>query len=426
MDYIILSSLAYDQPNNTIYFRDNNIDGVFLKNNNQLYISTKIIKDEILQKYNLNPTKSELNNDKNKTKLNGENDKNLYYSLINRTPVGLYNYDGGCYMNAALQCFYHCKPLTKFFLVDLEESKKATLGPISKGYYKLIKGLGSGNRNAANEFEVAMKELDSIFIGTEGKDSQDVVKLLLSELDEEFLGKDDMNYDINNNINRYDLKSVYKNFLSKNKEKTIIRDIFRFNIKSKKFCKNTCKTYKNEYYNIDSDFLMMFNLRKIYEDINKSSYSSTPEISLEDCLTHFKKAEIINCAHCKTNTLQIVNSICSLPKIFVFILSRGYKNEFKCKINFKEDLDMKYYYDPIDIEKKNENTKYKLICATFAYDWSKKGTGHTVAFCKSYKQNKSYPNMPVYYLFNDRNSYQTTIKEIEGKIPYLLFYEKQE
>ena len=34
--------------------------------------------------------------------------------------------------------------------------------------------------------------------------------------------------------------------------------------------------------------------------------------------------------------------------------------------------------------------------------------------------------MPEYYLFNDSRAFPTTIKEIEGKIPYLLFYEKQE
>ena len=422
MDYIILSSFSYDEVNDIYYFHDNNIKDIFLKNGNQLYISTKIIKDEILKKYGI---KIDLNNKKNDSNINIIEDKNLFYNLVNSTPVGLYNYSGVCYMNAALQCFYHCKPLTKFFLVDLEESKKEKLGPFAKGYYKLIKGLSSGNSNAAHEFEIAMKDVDSIFIGTEGKDSQDVVKLLLSELDEEFLEKDDLNNNLNNKINRYDLNSVYTNYLLKNKEKTIIRDIFQFNIKSVKFCKNAC-IYKKDYFNIDSDFLMVFNLRKVYEDTHKSNYTSLPELSLEDCLTHFKKAEIINCAHCKTNTLQIINSICSLPKIFVFILSRGYKNEFKCKINFKENLDMNNYYEPIDINKKDKNTKYKLICATFAYDWVKKGTGHTVAFCKSYKKNKFSPIMPEYYLFNDSRAFPTTIKEIEGKIPYLLFYEKQE
>ena len=416
MEYIILSSFSYDETNHIYYFHDDNIKDIFLKNGNQLYIPTKIIKDEILKKYGTIKINSNININE---------DKSLFYNLVNRSPVGLHNYSGVCYMNAALQCFYHCKPLTKFFLVDLEESKKEELGPISKGYYKLIKGLSSGNSNAAHEFEIAIKGADSIFIGTEGKDSQDVVKLLLSELDEEFLEKDDLINDINKNVNRYNLNSVYTNYLLNNKEKTIIRDIFQFNIKSVKFCKNTC-IYKNNYFNIDSDFLMIFNLRKVYEDTYKSNHLSLPELSLEDCLTHFKKAEIINCSHCKTNTLQIINSICSLPKIFVFILSRGYKNEFKCKINFKETLDMNEYYEPIDINKKVKNTKYKLICATFAYDWAKKGTGHTTAFCKSYKQNKNYPNIPQYYLFNDSRAFPTTINEIEGKIPYLLFYEKQE
>ena len=80
---------------------------------------------------------------------------------------------------------------------------------------------------------------------------------------------------------------------------------------------------------------------------------------------------------------------------------------------------MKYYYEPIN--KSDTNTKYKLICATFAIDWNYKGDGHTIAFCKTYKKNN---NENEYYIFNDSNVYRSNMDIINNKIPYLLFYEK--
>ena len=71
-------------------------------------------------------------------------------------------------------------------------------------------------------------------------------------------------------------------------------------------------------------------------------------IFLHICIVFYIQIQTREIKFDSKNTLQIINSICSLPKIFVFILSRGYKNEFKCKINFKENLDMNNYYEPID------------------------------------------------------------------------------
>lgn len=443
MSYIVLSDCHYDQRKNSYYYEDAFINDIFLKDN-CLHINTKLIKEDILKNYNFNPIKIESKKEQNdkfsaRTSKKKEtfdnidnkniNDINLYNSLVNRNPVGLRNWEGICYLNAALQCFYHCKPLTKYFLVDLDNKQKENLGPISKGYYKLVKGLGSGNILAANELKKAIRKIDSIFIGTEGKDSKDVVKLLLSELHEELLElleKEDSMVDIKKNVNEFNLNEVYNYFLKNNKDETIIKKIFSFSIKNEKQCNENCQKYKKSFYNIEYDFSLMFNLRKVYEDTYDQTYQGIPEISLEDCLHHYKEQEIIECAYCKANTLQVKNSICFLPKIFIFILSRGYKNEFKCKINFREELDMNEFYEPINQNKRDPNTKYKLICATFAYDWIKKGTGHTVAFCRSFKQNKKDPKLPYYYLFNDSASILSDIKEIEDKVPYLLFYEKQE
>jgi len=51
---------------------------------------------------------------------------------------------------------------------------------------------------------------------------------------------------------------------------------------------------------------------------------------------------------------------------------------------------MKNYYSPINDYKRDKNTVYELICATFAYDLSYRGTGH-IAFCKDIRNNGNYP-----------------------------------
>ena len=82
---------------------------------------------------------------------------------------------------------------------------------------------------------------------------------------------------------------------------------------------------------------------------------------------------------------------------------------------------MKNYYSPINDYKRDKNTVYELICATFAYDWSYRGTGH-IAFCKDIRNNGNYPQ---YYVFNDSTVRILDISEINEKVPYLLFYEKK-
>lgn len=109
--------------------------------------------------------------------------------------------------------------------------------------------------------------------------------------------------------------------------------------------------------------------------------------------------------------------ICSLPEIFVFVMSRGRNAKFKCKINFTKEIDMNNFYYPIDNSYRTYDTKYELIGATLAIDWSK-GFGHTIAFCKTYKNND-------YYIFNDSRAWKVDFSKIKDDIPYILFYQKK-
>ena len=339
---------------------------------------------------------------------------NKFSNLSNINPCGLYNIGGVCYMNATLQCFFYCKPLTNFFL-NLSNYEKYYLESISKGYLDFVEGLSKGNKYAAQNFKKAIIEKDDIFNGTEGNDSKDVALLILTEIHNELKkNKDNEIINLNKKVNHNNLREVYDEKLEIEKindNETIISKTFNFCLKYEQKCKNNCPKFKNIYYTIETDNILLLELDTLF-------YKPNIRTSVEECLEEFVKEKRIECPSCKKNVLSFRNIFCTLPEILILVLGRGYHNKFKCEIEFNETLNMKDYFEPIDEKEKKKNTKYKLIAATFAYDWASDGSGHTVAFCKTYKQNN-------YYIFNDKYARKTDINEINGKLPYLLFYERQ-
>ena len=79
----------------------NNYDNNFKKNKNKISLSRSL--DSI--------------SGKNFDAINEEN-KNIFNSItpFDKKPKGLDNIGATCYMNATLQCFYHCAKLTKYII----------------------------------------------------------------------------------------------------------------------------------------------------------------------------------------------------------------------------------------------------------------------------------------------------------------------
>lgn len=351
-----------------------------------------------------------------------KNNKNeILDELSLKEPSGLVNTGGVCYMNALLQCFYYCLPMTSYFL-SLDEDSQKNLGILSKGYYYFVKKKYSGDLSAAQNFKEALIKTDKSFFGNEGKDSKDLAILILSEMHQELKNNCSMLYNSNFESNINDKLSVYEEKLELDKinnNETIISKTFFYDILYEQECKSKYKCeYNNLTFDIQSDNIIIFELEKIYKKLKKG-YSSYPSISLEDCLKNYNKEEILDCPFCKIQSLKIKKSICSLPNIFVFVMSRGKNAKFKCKIKFEKEIDMNNmnnFYQPVSENFRTYNTKYELIGATFAFDWYK-GTGHTVAFCKTDRNEE-------YYVFNDSRPRRTNISEINDKIPYILFYKR--
>jgi ubiquitin carboxyl-terminal hydrolase 2/21 len=409
VDYLIFD-YSHKKDNKVYFGKDLEIQP-FIKDG-KLYFP-KVLK---ISQHNI--IKNENQNDRQIYK--GEN--KILYELSLKQPVGLVNIGGVCYMNALLQCFYYCFPMTSYFL-SLDKNSQKDLGILSRGYYDFVNLLFSGNIYAAQNFKKAMIETDNSLFGNEGKDSKDLAILILSEIHQELKKNCSMLYDDKIESNPYDKLSVYKEKLSLdnlNNNSTIISKTFFFDILYEQECESK---YNCDYnilsFDIQSDNIIVFELEKIYNKLKKRT-SSYPYISLEDCLKNYNKEEIINCPFCKTKSLKMKKSICTLPNIFVFVMSRGKNAQFKCKIKFEKEIDvnhMNYFYQPISNQFKTYNTKYELIGATFAFDWYK-GNGHTVAFCKTYRNEE-------YYVFNDSSSRKTDISEIKDKTPYILFYKRK-
>lgn len=103
-----------------------------------------------------------------------------------------------------------------------------------------------------------------------------------------------------------------------------------------------------------------------------------------------------------------------------FYNEQGKFAEFDCKISFQKEIDVGKYYYQINNVYKEKDTKYDLIGATFVYNFYR-GHGHgshTVAFCKTYNNGN-------YFQFNDKDAKESNLKEINGKIPYILFDERR-
>ena len=413
-DYISFKILNYSGKFNTKIFFNNNLGKNPFIYQNELYIPKDILRDEYQPNFGMEQKVDDKKSPNNK---NNQIDNSLYL----QKPTGLINYGASvCYMNALLQCFYYCYPMTQYFL-NLDDYQINRLGLVSKSYYNFVKYLNSGNEYAAKEFKDALIYTDSSFAGTEGKDSKDLAFFILTELHEELKENENSLMVLNQNTNHYNKYEVYKekiDLMNINRNNTIISDTFDYLIISEHKCNNIrCQgIYSKNFYNIQNQNIIVFELETIYKSIHKS-YKK--QISLNDCLNIYFKNDILNCPFCKTNKLEKKKVICSLPNILIFVMNRGKYAKFDCKINFTKEIDLKDYYIPMEENLYGNKTKYNLICATLVYDWNKGYShgGHTIAFCKTFKNNQ-------YYIFNDSTAKPYDINKIYNETPYLLFYEK--
>jgi ubiquitin C-terminal hydrolase len=341
-----------------------------------------------------------------------------YLSTIK--PKGLKNIDGTCYMNSTLQCFYHIKELTDYFLKNKKKIKKKN-GLISNGLLDVIEGLSQSKSESfvysPKKFKANLISVDNNFKGSEGKDSADLALLILDKCHEELLDNyadlQDTSLD-----QRKESLIFLDAYLKDMEESSIIKDLFSFYVRIKNICFG-CGTI---FYSITLNNIIIFSLEQVFRanGFDITTKSDKRRVSIENCLScfsfngSFEKKEF-KCQYCKKNSyLFSVKSFATLPKYLIMIMKRGQKEKFECHVDFEESIDLNDSYIKVEGAPKDNNTKYTLIGGTILY--GSRGSGHTVAFCKHFDGQ--------YYLFNDSNYRKISLNEIKEQKIYLLFYNK--
>ena len=353
--------------------------------------------------------------------------------LLKIKPKGLLNLGGCCYMNATLQCFYHIKELTYYFLDNKKEIKRKN-GILSLGYLDLVEGLSKLNKDryyVPKKFKDSLLEIDDSFSGSEGKDSGDLIELFLYTCQQELGGDADLP-DLS--IDQRNLRLIYLDlFYQNSKARSIINELFNF----ESMTTSKCFYCGIPFYNVSSENYIIFNLEGVYNFFGKNDKKKEEEnkkgnfiffnsdnnrrVSVEECLTCFALdgalREDVICNYCKKNTsILTVRSFLTLPKIMIMIMNRGEMEKFECDVDFEEEIDFSGLYTNIKGIDKENNTKYSLLSGTILY--GSHGYGHTVAFCKHFDGE--------YYIFNDSTARKSSFAEIKNSKIYLLFYKKIE
>lgn len=408
-----------------------------ISNDSFIFIGeNKIFKNLQIESFSIKLAKKEKENNKIQKKIElaispkeeDYDESTKFDFLLKIKPKGLLNLGGCCYMNATLQCFYHIKELTYYFLDNKKEIKRKK-GILSLGYLDMVEGLSKLDREKyyiPRKFKNSLIETDDSFEGSGGKDSGDLIELFLYTIQQELGGDSDFP-DLS--IDQRNERLIYLDLYYKNsKVNSIITELFNFEIKNT----SKCLWCGLPFYNISSENSLLFSLERVYnfsknseknneENNNKifNSFKNNRRVSVDECLTCFsldgslRENEV--CKYCnKNSSILTTRGFLTLPKILIMIMSRGEREKFECDVDFKEEIDLVDLYINMKGITQETSTKYSLLGGTILY--GSHGSGHTVAFCKHFDGE--------YYIFNDSSARKANFNEIKNSKIYLLFYQK--
>ena len=352
--------------------------------------------------------------------------KEKYEELIPIT-VGLDNVGATCYMNATLQCFSSVSQLTGFFLKKYNYDPNDKNKKMSNEYYKVVKNLWDIKRNkksyAPQEFKDVLSEENPLFAGINANDSKDLVNFLLERFHQELndiKNKNNVNImlDPNDQLFEYKMLNAFLDEM-KCKYNSPISDLFYGIIETKSQCTN-CKQIK---YNFQIFSFLEFPL----EEVNKYCYSigkranfkgiGNPDIDLYECFEQYQLILTMSgdnqlyCNNCNKSYDGLYGTtLYSMPNYLIINLNRGKGAIYQCKVNFPEILQLYNY-----VSFKEGNTIFQLQ-AVICHLGPSSMSGHFIAFCRHYKNNK-------WYKYNDSFvEYCENQHEYRTGMPYILFY----
>ena len=344
---------------------------------------------------------------------------------------GLVNIASTCYMNSIIQCFAHIEELILYFekpkmvqLIEAPENREK-LFPVFVELIKLLWDPYDPSPLHPYIFKERLGKMNPLFQGPIPNDAKDLLTYLLMQLHEELNNPKNIN---NNNMNQNIMINAYMQQNKKimlnsfvqhfeNNYRSIISELFYgliYNQTQCQFCKTIIYNYQTMNFLI---FPLVQVLNYKMQLVNfQNNYNNT--VTLEDCFKYNQNIAPLNdyyCNNCKkTSNALFANFISVSPNIIIIILNRGVGLQYKVRIDFEENLNLKNY-----VEFFKDEAFYELIGVVTHYGESG-ASGHFMARCKS-------PIDGFWYLYNDaiiqKLEYFTKENFLQGN-PYILFYKK--
>ena len=344
---------------------------------------------------------------------------------------GLVNIASTCYMNSILQCFAHIAELFDYFqkpkmiaLLDAPGSDQK-LFPVFAKLINIMWYPYDSSPIYPYIFKEKLGKLNPLFQGAMPNDAKDLLTFMLMQLHEELNNPKPNNNNNSNqnmllNINmQKDKQAMLNNFIPffVSNYRSIISGLFyglTLNI-------TQCQSCKVNLYNYQTFNFLIFPLSQVLNNKMKSvnfqnNFNNT--VNLYDCFQYNQIYTPLNeyyCNHCQRSTSAVyANFISATPNILIIILNRGIGIQYKIKIDFEENLDLKDF-----VEYYKDKAFYELIGVVTHYGESG-ASGHFMARCKSPIDN-------YWYLYNDaivsKIGFFTKDNFMQGN-PYILFYKK--
>ena len=423
------NNINFNHKNNFInnnYNNNNFINSYSNKNNNNYYNKNNNI--------NINKNLNQNNNININKNLNQNNfNKNIKKQQNFEQPShlrGLVNIANTCYMNSIIQCFAHIIELFEYFqkpkFIELTKAanKDQKLFPVFSELINLMWIPSDPSPLYPRIFKERLGQMNELFRGPIPNDAKDLLTFILMQLHEELNKPKNNNTNMNQNIipsiemqkNKTLMLKYFAEFFIAN-YRSIISELFY----GLNYNETQCILCGTALYNYQTFNFLIFPLFEVLnykiKSINfQTNFNST--VTLEDCFDYNQSHMILNeyyCNACRRNSKgRYTNFLSALPNIIIIILNRGVGLQYKVKIDFDENIDLRKYVDNF-----KDNSFYELIGVVTHYGESG-ANGHFMARCKSPLDN-------FWYLYNDaivqKIGYFTKEKFLQGN-PYILFYKR--
>ena len=329
---------------------------------------------------------------------------------------GLENIGNTCYLNSGLQLLINIIPiriyiLGEFYKKDINtENVLSSFGEIANEFAKLLNDIKNSKKNFIDPTELCfkIKENNPIFDMYSQKDSIEFLTYFIDILHED-LNK--IKKKPNINFNEYykrkcfdDLKTEF-DFVSKFyflKNQSFINDIlygyllFTF----------TCKICNKSTYNFD-----------------RFSMISIPvEKNLHDCLKKFEEPFIMDnsnqiyCSQCKKDTDCI--KICKIFNIPYYLIIHFQRTVKLVKSDNFIDIPFSFDFKEFCENKNFDDLNYELIATINHYGRTSR-SGHYIAYCKNYYDQK-------WYSFNDSMVSEIDEKNVINNQTIIVLYQKKD